>query len=64
MRRHMPCRGRHDTDHVRGVLRISICIILVLPAMVKLMEIHGPAVLVGIPIILAHGFGNRVRVAA
>ena len=51
-------------DHVRGVLRIAIWIILVLPAMVKLMEIHGPAVLVGIPIILAHGFGNRVRVAA
>ncbi len=51
-------------DHVRGVLRIAIWIILVLPAMVKPMEIYGPAVLAGIAIILAHGFGNRVRMAA
>ena len=64
MRRRMPCRGRHDADHVRGVLRIAIWIILVLPAMVKLMEIYGPAVLAGITIIIAHGFGTRVRVAA
>jgi TRAP transporter 4TM/12TM fusion protein len=46
-----------------GVVQIAVRIILAVLVMVKPVEFYGPAVLASIAIILAHGLGNRVRVA-
>lgn len=46
-----------------GVLQIVIRIALAVLVMVKPVEFYGLAVLASIAIILAHGLGNRVRVA-
>ncbi|MEC8641872.1 MAG: TRAP transporter fused permease subunit [Pseudomonadota bacterium] len=52
-------------DHrALGAAQITIRVILALLVMVKPAEIYGPAVLAGIGVILAHGFGNRMRAAA
>ena len=47
-----------------GAAQIAIRIILALLVMMKPLEFWGPAVLAGIAIILVHGFGSRLKVAA